>query len=294
MNYEYYLGGINMTFHQKPTTFVGHVNIKVEDLERSLSFYEDIIGFSILEKTDKSAKLTTDGKTSILSIEQPDQVIPKQARTTGLYHFAILLPEKKDLANFIAHLVKHNIQIGASDHLVSEAIYIQDPDGNGIEIYIDRHPSDWQWNGEEVVMASEPLNFDQLLTYVEQDKPWERLPENTVMGHIHLHVADLVNTEKFYIEGLGFDVVSRFGQQALFISSGKYHHHIGLNTWNGIGAPQPAKNSVGLNYYTLVLPDEDAVQATIYRLENIGAKVTKEDGEIVTYDPSMNRIKLTY
>src|SRR5690625_6181095 len=107
-----------MTFHEKPTTFVGHVNIKVEDLERSLSFYENIIGFTILEKTDKTAKLTTDGKTSILSIEQPDQVIPKQAKTTGLYHFAILLTEKKDLANFIVHLVKNNIKINALYHII--------------------------------------------------------------------------------------------------------------------------------------------------------------------------------
>lgn len=281
-----------MGFHSKPTTFVGHVKIKVADLERSLKFYQEMIGFSILEKTETTAKLTTDGKTSILSLEQPENVTPKQRGTTGLYHFAILLPEKKDLANIVVHLAKNGIRIGSSDHLVSEAIYIQDPDDNGIEIYIDRDPSVWQWNGEEVAMTVDPLDFETLLMYHDQNQSWTKLPENTVMGHIHLHVSELVKTEQFYVEGLGFDVVNRYGTQALFISSDKYHHHIGLNTWNGIGAPQPAENSVGLKSYTLIYANEKAVQDTISNLQKIGATVSEEDGKVITYDPSGNRIEL--
>src|SRR6476620_6501126 len=127
-----------MGFHTKPTTFVGHVKIKVENLERSLTFYQDTLGFDILERTNSTATLTTDGKTSILSLEQPENVIPKQGRTTGLYHFAILLPERSDLANIVVHFVEKGIRFAASDHLVSEALYLDDPDGNGIEIYSDR------------------------------------------------------------------------------------------------------------------------------------------------------------
>ena len=134
-----------MGFHTKPTTFVGHVKIKVGNLERSIKFYQNVLGFNILEQTKSSAKLTADGKTSILSLEQPENVIPKQGRTVGLYHFAILLPEKSDLANIVVHFRENGIRFAASDHLVSEALYLNDPDGNGIEIYSDRDPSRWRW-----------------------------------------------------------------------------------------------------------------------------------------------------
>src|SRR5690606_20550735 len=128
-------------------------------------------------------KLTTDGKTSILSIEQPANVMPKQGRTTGLYHFALLLPTKSDLANIVVHLVDKGIRFGSSDHLVSEALYLQDPDGNEIEIYTDRAPSEWMWDGQEVAMAVEPLDFETLLKNVVPSKPWEKMPNETVMGH---------------------------------------------------------------------------------------------------------------
>ena len=132
-----------MKFHSKPNTFVGHVKIKVENLDRSLKYYQEVIGFQILEQTKTTAKLTTDGKTSVLSIEQPENVVPKQGRTTGLYHFALLLPQRSDLANIVNHFKENGIRIGSSDHLVSEALYLSDPDGNGIEIYVDRDPSEW-------------------------------------------------------------------------------------------------------------------------------------------------------
>ncbi|WP_079507362.1 VOC family protein [Mesobacillus jeotgali] len=280
-----------MNFHQPPVSFVGQVNLKVQDLERSVAFYQEVIGFQILEKTERSAKLTADGKTVLLAIEQPDNVQPKQRRTSGLYHFALLLPRRADLANILKHFVqiKYPLQ-GASDHLVSEALYLADPDGNGIEIYSDRPAAMWEWNENEVVMTTEPLDAESLLSEVEETI-WNGLPEGTLMGHIHLHVSELVKTEEFYTKGLGFEVVTRYGSQALFISSGKYHHHIGLNTWNGVGAPKPADNSVGLESFSLVLPNDESVYATIARLKEIGASVTEDNGVWVTVDPSGNKIR---
>ncbi|MGJ9458335.1 VOC family protein [Oceanobacillus sp. CF4.6] len=282
-----------MGFHSKPTTFVGHVNIKVENLERSLQYYREIIGFDILEQTSQKAKLTTDGKTSILSLEQPEDVIPKQGRTTGLYHFALLLPEKIDLANIVVHLSEKGVRFGSADHLVSEALYLHDPDGNEIEIYIDRDPTEWIWNGKEVAMAVDPLDFERLLTNRVPGKSWNGMPEDTLMGHIHLHVSELEKTEEFYVKGLGFDVVSRYGRQALFLSKDKYHHHIGVNTWNGVGAPKPLENSVGMESFTLILPNEEAINETIDSLQKIGVPVNVVEGRQITYDPSGNRIELT-
>ncbi|MDN7243580.1 VOC family protein [Planococcus sp. N028] len=281
-----------MNFHNNQTTFVSHVNVKVENLERSLQFYQEILGFDILEQTAKAAKLTTDGKTSILSLEQPENAIPKQGRTTGLYHFALLLPEKKDLADIVVHLSENGVRFGSSDHLVSEALYLHDPDGNEIEIYIDRDPSEWSWTGEEVAMAVDPLNFERLLKNRVPGKVWEGMPAGTLMGHIHLHVSELVKTEEFYVTGLGFDVVNRFGKQALFLSTGKYHHHIGVNTWNGVGAPKPPKNSVGMESFTLMLPNEEAIEETVDNLQKICVSVTEEEGRRIAYDPSGNRIEL--
>ncbi|SER63794.1 catechol 2,3-dioxygenase [Gracilibacillus ureilyticus] len=281
-----------MNFHQKPNTFVSHVSLKVTDLNRSLQFYQHIVGFDILERTQNKVLLTADGKTSILSLEKPENVQPKQGRTTGLYHFAILLPTRKDLANFVFHTVNQGVQLGSSDHLVSEALYFNDPDGNGIEVYTDRDPAEWKWQGDHVVMAVDPLDFEDL---VKEGHPeaWQGLPSDTVMGHIHLHVADLDQTHEFYIRGLGFDVVSRFGDQALFIATGNYHHHIGLNTWNGVGAPNPPEESVGIDHYVLTYPNETALHLVCENLKAIGAQVEKNENQIITIDPSGNRIILT-
>jgi catechol 2,3-dioxygenase len=280
--------GVNMNFHQEPLTFVGTVNLKVQNLERSLLFYKEVIGFKVLEQTERTASLTADGKTALLTLEQPEDIVPKSGRTTGLYHFAILLPTRADLANIVQHFADIGLRLGSSDHLVSEALYFSDTDGNGIEIYADRPASEWGWNNGQVNMAVDPLDFKDLLS-VKRDHPWNGLPAETVMGHIHLHVSELSKTEEFYTKGLGFEVVSRFGNQALFISTGKYHHHIGLNTWNGVGAPPPAANSVGLESYTLVLPTEEKRKQIADQLKSIGAPVTED---FVTEDPSGNRILL--
>lgn len=281
-----------MNFHEKPNTFVSHVKINVQDLNRSLPFYQQVVGFELLERTDNRAVLTADGKTSILSLEQPEGVTPKKGRTTGLYYFAILLPKRSDLADFVFHCVENNIRLGSSDHLVSEALYFNDPDGNGIEVYIDTDPNTWTWQNGQVAMAVDPLNFENLLKEGKQGA-WKGLPSDTVMGHIHLHVAEIPETKRFYEKGLGFETVLDFGHQASFLSTGKYHHHIAINTWNGAGAPRPAENSAGLVSFTLKYPDKETLQQTIADLHALGAPVREEEEAAVTEDPAGNMIVLT-
>ncbi|MFS0675190.1 VOC family protein [Ornithinibacillus sp. 179-J 7C1 HS] len=279
-------------YFQKPTTFVGEVNINVRDLQKSLDFYQRVFGFQIMQQTDRRVVLSPDGIRPILTLEQPDNVLPKQARTTGLYHFAILLPRRADLANFLKHLVEtegRHIRLGASDHYVSEALYFDDPDGNGIEVASDKPAATWKWIDGTVDMATVALDANNLLA--ESDKKWDGLPLDTVMGHIHLHVDDLEAAENFYVNGLGFDIVTRY-PGALFASSGGYHHHIGLNVWNGVGAPRPKENSVGLNWFTLVLKDEDTRQKKIDRIRSVGGEVVTENNKVVIKDPSGNSIIL--
>jgi catechol 2,3-dioxygenase len=276
-------------FHQKPNLYVEQVSLKVLELDKAIQFYTEIIGFQVLEQTDQTAILTTDGKTGLLTLEQPQDVIPKEGKKSGLYHFAILLPTRADLSVFLRHIIETGYPLGASDHHVSEALYINDPDGHGIEIYIDRPSTAWKWADGMVHMVTDPIDGDGLLA--ETDAPWTGLPAGTIMGHVHLHVSDLKKAEEFYMKGLGFEIVSRY-PQALFISTGDYHHHIALNTWQGVGAPKPPENMVGLNWYTVVFPDEETRSQTIERLREIGATVSEEDEIFVTEDPAGNQIHL--
>lgn len=274
-------------FFQEPAVYVGEVNINVTDIERSIEYYEKIIGFKTLDRSERSAVLTADGKKPLLVLEQPEDVIPKQGRTTGLFHFAILLPGREYLSSFLRHIAENNVQIGASDHIVSEAVYLTDPDGNGIEVYRDRQSSEWSWTNGNVTMATEPLDAQGVLA--ESNKKWNGLPEETVMGHIHLHVSELKKTEEFYNQ-LGFKVVTNY-PGALFMSTHGYHHHIGLNVWNGEGAPAPAKNSAGLNWFVLEY-SEQAAEDAVQKLEIIDATVDQVSEGYKTVDPSGNTILL--
>jgi catechol 2,3-dioxygenase len=279
-----------MNFHQKPNIFVSKVALKVEDIERSILFYERVIGFELLSRTKSIATLTADGETPLLEIEQPEYVTKKTGQTTGLYHFALLLPNRKDLAKMLHHFIKMDISLGSSDHHVSEALYLSDPDGNGIEIYTDRSPLLWNWEDGTVEMVSVSLNIHDLLKEGEGEV-WKGLPTDTIMGHIHLHVADLDSTKDFYTNGLGMNIVSSY-HKALFISSGGYHHHIAINTWAGENVPVPAYNEVGLKSYTLTYPTEEARQTAFKELTKLNAWIVEHEGNYITKDPSGNEIYL--
>lgn len=282
------------TFVIHPNTYVGSVHLTVSELERSLRFYGDVLGFNTRQRQDSTAWLTADGMTSPLVLTEQAGARPKPPRTTGLYHFAILVPSRVDLARSLRHLVEVRYPLqGAADHLVSEALYLADPDGNGIEIYADRARSAWPRRGGQLQMATDPLDVDGLLAEIERDaRPWDGLAPQTRIGHVHLHVADLRQAEAFYCDVLGFDLVTRYGSSALFVSAGGYHHHLGLNTWAGVGAPPPPPDSVGLRYYTLYLPGKDELDRIVEHLKASGVELDKIADTVSLRDPSGNAIRL--
>ena len=282
-----------MSFHHAPTTFVSQLHLYVSHIERSIKFYQQVLGFSILERVDDKVVLTVNGETPILTLETPKHLEARNPRSTGLYHFAILLPSRGDLARFVMHLLKMKVRFGASDHLVSEAIYFSDPDLNGIEVYVDRHPDTWSWNQGKVAMSVDELNYDDLLKDINVLSLWDKAPKDTVLGHIHLHVKELKETVKFYVDGLGFQIVSRLGDSALFISDNGYHHHIGLNTWQGVSAPEKRPLAVGLHFFTVQYPSTEKRDEVIERLLKMNYGVEKQIDGYFVLDPSKNLIKLS-
>lgn len=281
-----------MNFHQKPVTYVGEVGLKVMDLEGMVQFYTETIGFELLSKSDAKAALGVQGKT-LLNLETFEGVEPKTGRYAGLYHFAILLPSRKELGKILIHLHNNGIRLGSSDHLVSEALYLSDPEGNGIEIYRDREPEQWDWDGKEVKMAVDPLDAQGVVqAAADSGEAWTGMPADTVMGHIHLHISNMAETQKFYVDGLGFEVLTSMGAQAMFLGDQKYHHHIGVNVWNGVGIPALPEKTAGLHYYTLVMADEAKQAEVAERLRQLGAKVENRGDYIETQDPAGNWIRL--
>ncbi|WP_102335294.1 VOC family protein [Salimicrobium jeotgali] len=281
-----------MIYHQQPLRFVKDVVLRVTDLDTSLQFYKEYLGLSVFGRKENKVDLTADGKSALLSLEELGTPARKERERTGLYHLALLVPSRAALADVLNHLADKNIPVGSADHLVSESLYINDPDGNGIEIYADRSPSEWEWHNGGVIMGVDPLDFESLRHASEGNGDFEKLPEDTVLGHIHLHVSDLQEAEDFYTYGLGFATVSRLGDRALFLADGNYHHHIGLNTWAGTGIPAASRETPGLESFTIVLPDKGTADQTVRRLKEFGAPVTEREGAVVTEDPSGNRIRL--
>jgi catechol 2,3-dioxygenase len=272
-----------------PATRMGAVHLTVSDLERSLAYYERAVGLGVHGRDNGSARLGAGGEDLLVLYEHPGaQPAP---RNTGLFHFALLLPSRHDLARWLAHAAKTQIPLeGMSDHLVSEAIYLRDPDWHGIEVYRDRPRAEWEREGEFVRMATIPLDIPAVMSALEDgEAEFERLPPGTTMGHVHLQVADIPSAEQFYTEVLGFDVQARYGTQATFVSAGGYHHHLGANTWNSRGAAPAPEGSAALRHATVLVPDERELQ----RIATLATDATAApDGGVCVRDPSQNKLLL--
>ena len=269
-----------------PASEVGSVALTVADLDRSLAYYTNALGFQVLQQSDADAVLGAAG-TPLLFLRQQAGARPWPTdAVTGLYHFAILLPTRANLGRWLRHYLAQGLPMpGQGDHLVSEALYLRDPDEHGIEVYRDRPRSEWQWSNGQVRMAADPVDIRGLLAEAEREgKPWTGLPAGTRLGHIHLQVGDIAQADAFYHGVLGFDVVASM-PQALFVSAGGYHHHVGLNTWHSRGARQAPAEIASLRYYTITLPNAAARDAVVARLEAAGYATERVGDSITVRDP---------
>jgi catechol 2,3-dioxygenase len=274
-------------------TTIGDVHLTISDLERSIEFYTDRLGFRVHRRDTDSAVLGAGGRDLLALTQSPSA---RRVRgTTGLYHFAILVPSRADLSRSLRRLVETNTRMqGVADHGVSEALYCADPDGNGIEIYRDRPRAEWPFRDGRLEMTTDPLDLDDLLAAGPSQTPATHvLADGTVVGHVHLHVSDLADAETFYVGLLGFDLMQRFGASALFVSAGGYHHHVGLNTWAGVGAPPPPAGAIGLRYFVVRLPDAGSREKVIARLRAANVPIHPAERGVLVRDPAGNSILLS-
>jgi catechol 2,3-dioxygenase len=273
------------------TTPLGYTHLTVSDLDRSIKFYQEGLGLDLVHQQNGSAVLGV-GETALLKVTAKSDAVVAM-RSTGLYHFALRVPSRVALASFVKHLIDTQTPVqGVADHHVSEAIYLPDPDGNGIEVYHDRSRQDWYDPDGNLILTTDPLDLDGLLADLPNgDDVWQGLSSGTVLGHIHLHVADLGETEHFYREVMGMDLVAEYGGSALFFSWDGYHHHVGANTWNGQGAPAPPADAIGLRYFTLHI-DEKRLKDIRSRFDADGIDLIPSQGGWFVHDPAGNGLEL--
>jgi catechol 2,3-dioxygenase len=265
---------------------LGPVALTVADLERSLDYYGAAVGLRVLDQGDGRAALGTDGTPLLELTEIPGA--PPADGYSGLFHFALLVPERVDLARWLAHAARDQVPMtGASDHFVSEALYLRDPDHHGIEIYWDRPREVWE--GQVDRMGTWPLDLRDLVDALAGEEPaWEGLPAGTRMGHVHLRVSEIESTVAFYRDAVGLELMAQLGPQAAFLAAGGYHHHFGANVWESRGRPAAPPGSATLQHATIVFPDGAARDATV---ERVRAAAYEAQDALLT-DPSGNRLLL--
>jgi catechol 2,3-dioxygenase len=269
-----------------PETRLGAVELSVTDLGRSIPFYEEAIGLKVREADERQAFLGAGGEDLLVLVQEPEA--RRAGRHAGLYHFALLHPSRLELARAAARLAVTQTPIqGASDHGISEAIYLPDPDGNGIELAADR-PRE-QWPDLSVMSGGpDPLDLAALLETVSEEDP-RPADLSTTIGHLHLHVGDLDASTRFYVDVVGFDVMTHL-PSAVFVAAGGYHHHVGFNTWRGPGVPPAPEGVVGLRHFTVVMRDAAELDALRSRAARAGVPVEETAGGPVLRDPSGNAL----
>lgn len=242
----------DLPFAADAPTHIGRIGIVARDAATMSQYYQQVVGLKELANSGGHITLGA-GERPLMEIEQSSAVRPDDPRSAGLYHTAFLLPSRADLGRWIRHAIEKRIRVdGAADHLVSEALYLTDPEGNGIEIYADRPADSWDWEGRSVRMATDPLDADGILASAADAPAWDGAPGNSIIGHVHLRVGDVRAAEGFWNRDVGFDTVMNYGGQAVFLSTGGYHHHIGANSWQSRGAGPRDKDRTGLQWVELL------------------------------------------
>jgi catechol 2,3-dioxygenase len=282
-------------FRLPDATRLGRVSLQVADLSRSLEFYQGVLGLREVERSDASSVLAARGDdTPLVELHEHEgaKAPPRRSRL-GLFHFAILLPNRASLGSFAQHLADIGAYAGSSDHLVSEAFYLQDPDNLGIEVYADRPRNTWKRVGRELLMATDPLDVGDLVRASNGDQ-WTGMPPGTRIGHVHLHVGELATASAFYSEAMGFDRMLWQYPGALFLGAGGYHHHLGTNTWAGATATSPRPDDAKLLEWTIQLPDETSLKAIAKSLTDAGQSIEWEQdprgSSLRTADPWGTRV----
>lgn len=269
---------------------MGAVRLRVRDAARSIAFYRDTVGLALIGTQGAISRLGV-GTEVLIELEAAPEAAPRPRNATGLFHVAILVPSRGALAVVLRRLVARGVRLGASDHLVSEALYLDDPDGNGIEIYRDRTADEWSWDGPTIEMATIHLDLRALLAEAPDSVPLdEPMPAGTVVGHVHLQVGEIASAKRFYVDQLGFDVTTDRYPGALFVSAGRYHHHLGLNVWQSRGGSAPPRGSVGLVHYDILVPDRAELDAIRTRMSQAGAGVEDIEGGLALADPWGTRL----
>jgi catechol 2,3-dioxygenase len=285
-------GGGGPTFANRTPMRIGMVTIRVRKLDSVADFYRDVLGLSVMERSATGATLGAGG-VKLVALEAHPDAATEARNAAGLYHTAFLMPTRKDLARWLVNAAIHRVPLtGFADHRVSESVYLDDPEGNGIEVYADRDPSLWQWNGGTVTMATDQLDIDDLVALTDtRVSDYAHAPDGLRIGHMHLRVGDLARADGFYRGTLGFDP-TRQRNGAAFLSSGRYHHHLGLNVWQSAGAGRRDGTATGLAWFSLEIAQADLFAARQERLRQAGVEVATVANGIEAADPWGTRVRL--
>lgn len=286
-----------------PATQVGLVSLTVSNLDTQIDFYQNTLGFQLHWREANRAALGAGEQDLLVLVEEPGA--NKFPRVTGLYHFAIVFPDRRELARAVARLFSLQVRNYPTDHIQTKTTYLDDPEGNGIELYAES-PEDGVMgirDGSFFAMRAdgtpsdgrEPLDVEALFSHLQPDDRLDvPVPPGTRLGHVHLHVREVEEAVAFYHGILGFDVMGVSKSfQAAFVSAGGYHHHIGLNAWQGVGAPHPPAGARGLRFFTVTLPNQAALDEVIARIEKAGIPANQTERGYLIFDPSQNGVLLT-